>query len=188
VIDLNTIAGWGAVVAAVATVVGAVLLGLFFAKGQPWGTLNDIASIVLMAATIPVASELSDLIGGGPFVLWIGILGMLGAILAQGALVLRLATYRRLLPYTLGAGALVGVWYVLVALGGTPVLGLPRAVLAGLSGAGYIAIAIAFVRGNERDPVGIAGGLGLVGASTAFLGWLGVDLLRGVVGVNLTGG
>ena len=33
---METVAGPSALVAAVATVVGAVTLGLFFAKGQPW--------------------------------------------------------------------------------------------------------------------------------------------------------
>src|SRR5258708_36704624 len=50
------LAGYSALLAAVATVLGAVLLALFFTKGQPWGTLNDIASIVLMLVTLPVVA------------------------------------------------------------------------------------------------------------------------------------
>jgi hypothetical protein len=52
---IAAIAGPFALVAAVATVLGAAFLVLFFAKGDPWGLLNDVASIVLMLATIPVA-------------------------------------------------------------------------------------------------------------------------------------
>jgi hypothetical protein len=51
---LLEVAGLSALLAAVATVIGAVFLGLFFWKGGLWGLLNDIASIVMMLATIPV--------------------------------------------------------------------------------------------------------------------------------------
>ena len=49
------VAGWSALVAAIATVIGAVTLVLFFARGEPWGRLNDVSSVVLMLAMIPVA-------------------------------------------------------------------------------------------------------------------------------------
>ena len=45
-IGLFTLAGFSALVAVVATVIGALFLGLFFSRGQPWGTRNDVASIV----------------------------------------------------------------------------------------------------------------------------------------------
>ena len=175
----DAVAGWAAVIAAVATVVGAVLLGLFFAKGQPWGTLNDIASIVLMAATIPVALEVANLGAGSELWPIVGITGMVGAIVAQGLLVLRVRSYPELLPYTLGAGAIVGLWYLEVAFGGSEMLGADLGILAALSGAGYIALGYGFWRGNERHPLSIAGGLVLVVASTAFLGWFGIQVLNG---------
>lgn len=183
--DLAAVAGWSAIAAAAATVVGAVLLGLFFAKGQPWGTLNDIASIVLMLATIAVAIRLIPLLskavpGLGEAVALVGVVGMLAGAAAQAALVLRLGTYRGLLPYTLGAGAIVGVWYLLVAVTAM-VTRMPTglAILAVGSGLGYLALGYGFWRGNERHPLSIAGGITLLVASTAFLGWLGIALLAG---------
>ena len=174
--------GWSASVAAVATVVGAVLLGLFFAKGDPWGTLNDIASVVLMLATIPVAVALG-LLGEDAFGLlaWlvavIGIVGMVGAAVAQSLLVARVRTYRQLLPWTLGSGAIVGVWYLLVGLLGLSFVttrNFPVAImaLAIASGLGFIAIGYGFWRGNERHPASVVGGLVLLVSSTAFLGWI----------------
>lgn len=174
--------GWSASVAAVATVVGAVLLGLFFAKGDPWGTLNDIASVVLMLATIPVAVALG-LLGEDAFGLlaWlvtvIGIVGMVGAAVAQTLLVARVRTYRQLLPWTLGSGAIVGVWYLLVGLLGLSFVttrNFPVAImaLAIASGLGFIAIGYGFWRGNERHPASVVGGLVLLVSSTAFLGWI----------------
>ena len=173
--------GWSALLAAVATVVGAFFLVLFFAKGQPWGTLNDIASVVLMVATIPVAVALGRL-GEQPFggLAWlvtaIGIVGMAGAALAQILLVARVRTYRQLLPWTLGSGAVVGVWYVLVGLLGLEFVATRNyppllIALAIASGIGFIAIGYGFWRGNERHPVSIVSGLVLLVSSTAFLGW-----------------
>ena len=174
--------GSSALVAAVATVVGAVFLGLFFAKGQPWGTLNDVASVILMLATIPVAVALG-LLGTDAFgaLAWlvtaIGLVGMVGAAAAQLLLVARVRTYAQLLPWTLGAGAVVGVWYLLVGLLGLGFVGTrnyPVALigLAIASGIGFIAIGYGFWRGNERHPLSIAGGLTLLVSSTGFLSWI----------------
>ncbi|HEY6012927.1 MAG TPA: hypothetical protein VIU37_02940 [Candidatus Limnocylindrales bacterium] len=177
---IAALAGPSALVAAVATVLGAIFLGLFFWKGGLWGLLNDLASIVLMLATIPVALFLGDAAGtdwpgiGAPVVTGIGIVGMLGASVAQGLLVLRVRTYRQLLPWTLGFGAVVGAWYVLVGVLGLQA-GFPGALmaLAIASGAGFIAIGYGFWRGNERHPLSIVGGVVLLFASTAFLVWVG---------------
>lgn len=181
--DFSAMASWSALVAAAATVVGAVFLMLFFKAGQPWGTLNDIASIVLMLATVPVAIRLGDIEArsSGPIAgvaAAIGIAGMLAAAVAQAALVLRIGTYRGLLPYTLGSGAIVGVWYLFIAAlgvtGGMPAL---LAVLAAFAGLGFLAVGYGFWRwGEERHPVSIVGGIWLVVGSTGFLGWLGVSL------------
>lgn len=181
---LAALAGPSALVAALATVVGAILLGLFFWKGDPWGILNDVASIVLMLATIPVLAFLatfteSYLAPGVAFgAAGIGLIGMLGASVSQGLLVARVRTYRQLLPWTLGFGAMVGVWYVLVGVTGR-LAGMPEimAVLAIAAGAGYVAIGYGFWRGNERHPLSIVGGIVLLVASTVFLTWLGLALI-----------
>jgi hypothetical protein len=182
--DLGSLASWSALLAAAATVIGALFLGLFFAKGQPWGTLNDLASIVLMLATIPVAVRLAEITAqtsptGAVIVAAIGIVGMLGATAAQSALVLRLGSYAGLLPYTLGAGGVVGAWYLLVgALGVAGGMPGGLALLAFLSGIGYAAIAVGFWRwGQEPRPASVLGGIFVVVGSTLFLGWVGVALL-----------
>jgi hypothetical protein len=181
---LMAIAGPSALLAALATVVGAVFLALFFARGQPWGTLNDVASIVLMLATIPVLaffaaySEPYLAPGVALAVAAIGVLGMLGASVAQGLLVARVRTYEQLLPWTLGFGAVVGIWYVLIGITGR-LAGVPEvmAALAIASGAGYVALGYGFWRGNQRHPLSILGALVLVVGSTVFLGWIGIALI-----------
>lgn len=195
------IVGWSALVAAVATVAGAIFLVLFFTRGEPWGTRNDLASIVMMLATVPVAVLMPDLQGDAPpgstwlvghvATAWavggVGVVGMLGAAVSQGLLVLRIRSYRDLLPWTLGAGAIVGAWYVLVGLlglagGYPPAGGFPPllALLAIAAGVGYVAIGFGYWRGNERHPASVAGGLVLLVASTAFLTWVGIALTSDV--------
>jgi hypothetical protein len=185
---IETVAGPSALVAAVATVVGAVTLGLFFAKGQPWGTINDVASIGLMLATIPVALAIASTTSG-----WnasaagaaaVGIVGMVGASVTQGLLIARRFTYARLLPWTLGFGAVVGVWYLLIGLGSVrspffddDVVGLDELAMA--SGVAFIALGYGFLRGNERHPLSIIGGVVLLVASTWFLTWLGLLYISG---------
>lgn len=183
-IGLAGVAGVAALLAAVATVVGAVLLGLFFWKGQPWGTLNDLASIVLMLATIPVLAFFARYtdpylapgvaLGIGA----VGLVGMVGASAAQGLLVARVRTYAQLLPWALGFGAVVGVWYVLIGITGR-LAGVPEvmAFLAVASGAGYVSLGYGFSRGNQNYPLSIVGGLVLLVASTIFLGWIGSALI-----------
>ncbi len=178
---MTELAGASALVAAAFTVIGAITLVLFFAKGGPWGLLNDVASIVMMLATIPVVLFVSQVTGpyapapAHQVIAGIGIVGMLGASISQSLLVARLRTYQQLLPWTLGAGAVVGVWYVLAGL--LLLLASAPPILAGLaivSGLGYVAIGYGFWRGNERHPLSIAGGVVLLIASTAFLIWIGL--------------
>jgi hypothetical protein len=180
---LAALAGPSALLAAVATVLGAIFLVLFFARGGFWGLLNDLASIVLMLATIPVAlfvaSFTAERVGALPAtaIALVGLAGMVGASIAQGLLVARIRTYEQLLPWTLGFGAVVGVWYVLVGLTGY-LAGMPElmALLAVVSGLAFIALGYGWIRGNERHPLSVGGGVMLLFASTAFLIWLGISL------------
>lgn len=179
--ELAALAGTSALVAAVATVVGAITLVLFFAKGGLWGLLNDISSIVLMLATVPVLvflarfSEPALAPGVALVVAGIGLVGMLGTSVSQGLLVARVRTYQQLLPWTLGLGAVVGAWYVLIGITGR-IAGMPElmAILAVVSGVGHVAIGYGFWRGNERHPLSIVGGVVLLITSTIFLTWLGI--------------
>ncbi len=187
--DLTLLAGVSALVAAVATVVGAVLLILFFSKGEPWGTLNDIASVVLMVAMLPLVLAIAILQSGSfpasLIVAAVGLVGATGAGIGQALLVARRWTYEELLPWTLGFGAVVGLWYL-----GVGVLGLPVAdagalvILAAAAGVGYLATGYGFWRGNQQHPLSIAGGILLLVASTAFLAWLGLKLVTGEVAVT----
>jgi len=184
--DLTVAVGASALVGAVASVVGAVFLGLFFSKGQPWGTLNDLASIVLMAAMLPVAIGIATLQSGSfpasAVVVLVGCTGMVGAGLAQAVLVAGWRTYEQLLPWTLGFGAVVGLWYIGVGALGLPIPdGGPLAAIAIASGLGFLAVGYGFWRGAQQHPASIVGGVLLIVGSTSFLVWLGLKLVTGEV-------
>ena len=178
-------AGWSALVAAVATVIGAVTIALFFARGGFWGPLNDASSVVLMLATIPVAflvaaieSEVATTMVLAPTA--VGVLAMLAVAVLQGLLVARRVTFEQTKRPVLLLGAVVGLWYLSVAAfaGHTALDGL-LGWLALVSGLGFIAIGYGFLAGGERHPLAAGGGVVLLIASTAFLGILGVRLASG---------
>ena len=178
-------AGWSALVAAVATVTGAVTIVLFFARGGFWGPLNDASSVVLMLATIPVAflvaaieSEVATTMVLAPTA--VGVLAMLAVAVLQGLLVARRVTFEQTKRAVLLLGAVVGFWYLSVAAfaGHTALDGL-LGWLALVSGLGFIAIGYGFLAGGERHPLAAGGGVVLLIASTAFLGILGVRLVSG---------
>lgn len=179
-------AGWSALVAAAATVVGMIALVLFFSRGQPWGTLNDAASVVLMLALIPVALLVALIEAGEPpfggyalAVAAFGIVAMTVAAVLQALLVAGRVTYEQTKLRVLVAGGFVGLWYVLVGAIGFRPLGQLLAALAIVSGIGFVAVGYGFAVGGERHPLSAVGGLLAFVGSTTFLGILGVRLVSG---------
>ena len=184
-ITIEQFVGWSSLLAAVATVVGMVTLMVFFSRGNPWGTWNDIASVVLMLATIPVAwlvaaIEAEQFTTIAYIVAAVGTLGMVLAAAFQTALVLKIRTYDQLLRRTLASGAIVGLWYV-----GIGVLSLPRGLMTPLpqlavaAGIGFIAVGYGFAAGSQYHIASKVGGVLLFVASTVFLALLGLQLVSG---------
>jgi hypothetical protein len=177
-------AGWSALVAAAATVVGMIALLLFFSRGQPWGTINDAASVVLMLALIPVALLIAagenELMPTYAYVVAaLGIVAMLVAAWYQALLVAGRVTYEQTKGRVLLAGGFVGLWYVLVGALGFRPLGPVLAALAIVSGIGFVAVGYGFAVGGERHPLSVVGGLLAFVGSTAFLAILGARLVGG---------
>jgi hypothetical protein len=178
-------AGWSALLAAAATVIGAITLILFFTRGEPWGRLNDASSVVLMLALVPVALLVaileSEIVTTTVLpVAAIGIAAMLFVAALQALLVARRVTYEQTKLQVLAGGAVVGVWFILIGLlAGHTALEGPLAWLAIASGVGFIAIGYGFAVGNERHPLSALGGVVLLGASTTFLLLLGTRLVTG---------
>ena len=178
-------AGWSALLAAAATVIGAITLVLFFTRGEPWGRLNDASSVVLMLALIPVALLVatleSEIVTTTVLpVAAVGIAAMIFVAALQALLVARRVTYEQTKRQVLGGGAVVGLWFILTGmLAGHTALDGPLAWLAIASGVGFIVIGYGFAVGNERHPLSALGGVLLLGASTSFLVLLGARLVTG---------
>jgi hypothetical protein len=178
-------AGWSALVAAAATVVGAVTLVLFFSRGEPWGRQTDASSDVLMLAMIPVALLITTIETETVTtvvlpVAAVGIGAMLAVAALQALLVARRVTYEQTKRWVLLGGAVIGLWYVATGLlaGHTALEGV-LAWLAIAAGIGFVAIGYGFAAGNERHPLSALGGVVLLGASTAFFVVLGTRLVTG---------
>lgn len=183
--DLARFAGLSAWLAAAMTVVGAVTLMVFFSRGGRWGLLNDIASIILMLAMIPIALALAiislEVVSTVALAsAAIGIIGMLGVAVFQTLLITRRMTFDQTVLPVQAFGAVVGVWYILTAIttGGADLPdGLRLA--AAVAGVGFIAVGIGFAAGGPSHPLTGIGGTALFVASLVFFGWLGALLLGG---------
>jgi hypothetical protein len=178
-------AGVAALVGAGATVVGAVALVLFFARGQPWGTVNDVSSVVLMLALIPVALLVATLESEtvttvALVVAGLGILAMAAVAVLEALLVARRVTFEQSKGPVLFGSMVVGVWYIASGLlaGRTGLEGLPAS-LAIAAGTGFVAVGLGFAIRDERHPLSTSGGALAFAGSTAFLVLLGSRLVTG---------
>ena len=164
------------------------LLGLFFSKGQPWGTINDVASIVLMLATIPVAVALAILArpAARP---------RLGRRPRSGSSAWSARRLRRVLARRAASDLRAARFRGRSASARSSASGTSssapsraghascRGGLDGLGdrlGLGFIALGYGFFRGNERHPLSIAGGVTLLVASTLFLAGSGSGSTAGI--------
>jgi hypothetical protein len=188
-ITLEQLAGWSALVALGATIVGAVTIVLFFSRGGAWGRLNDAASVVLLLAMIPVALvigtiETENEATVGFVVAAVGIGAMIVVAVLQGLLVAGRVTYEGTKAAVLGGGAVIGAWYIVAGwLSAGTILDGALRWLAIAAGIGYIAIGYGFLAGNERHPLSALGGVVLLVASCLFLGVLGTGLVTGQITV-----
>jgi hypothetical protein len=173
-----------ALVIAVSGVVALVAIGLFFSVGQPFGTINDIALLLMTLAIAPVMLGSYEL--GGVTPLWPARLSLgagIGAVLVwsavQLAMIVGLVSFDYDHPahdaFAVEALALlvIGAW-----LTGAPLLAgpwLPPLLrwLGAISGVGFVAFGVGLLRGGVDDQLTILGGLGyqIVFPVWAYLLW-----------------
>jgi hypothetical protein len=179
------LAGWAAIAVAVLTVTGLVTLFAFFGTGaRALGVLNDVNTILMAAATVPVALALRPIAAraaGGLAWAAVGV-DLIGVVLAAGVSLLMLAHVwtadTALLVISVGNG-LIGVWLLLTSA----LLVVASAVPGGLGwlgiagGAGLAVTALAFpLLGGDHPVIGVGGVVALVGL-VGFFGWVGTLLL-----------
>lgn len=161
----------GGYVVAGAGLVAAVTIGLFFAIGQPWGSINDTALLVMTLALAPVMLATYELGGRTPLLparlaLAGGITSIVGWCVVQAAMILGFVAF----DYTKGAtGAfaiesvfamLIGGWLIGAPLLAGPWLPRLHRWLGVISGAGFILLGVGLLLGGSSHPVTYLGGVG----------------------------
>ena len=157
--------------AAISGVVALVLIGLFFTIGQPFGTLNDIALLVMTLALAPIMLGSYEL--GGVTPLWparFSLASGIGAILAwsiiQAAMIVGLVTF----DYDHGAtGAfavenlaliVIGAWLTGAPLLAGPWLPTRLRILGALAGLGFVLTGAGLILAGVNHPLTYVGGIG----------------------------
>jgi len=164
--ELSRYAGWSALASTIATILGLVTFIMFFTLVQPWGTINDLTSVVLALSILPVLLVLHHLhrldapiISLATFV--ISFFAMLVALVFQTLLIIRVMAYAQtavVVPVSFGlfGAALMVYGYLARAIGS-----LPRrlALLSILAGAGYVVVIAGIILGGQEHPLAAIGGL-----------------------------
>lgn len=159
-----------AYVVAVSASVGLVTIGLFFWIGQPWGTINDLALLVMTLALALLMLAFYELGGRTPTPLallaqgsgWIAVLTwcLIQALFIAGVVDL---DYRAPATgaFAAQAGGLVviGLWLAGANLLAGPWLSWMRW-LGVVSGLGFVALGIGFFLGGLYHPLNYVGGIG----------------------------
>ncbi|HEX8025082.1 MAG TPA: hypothetical protein VF484_02650 [Candidatus Limnocylindrales bacterium] len=164
-------AAMAATVAGVAGIVALVTIALFYALGQPWGTLNDVAFVVEVLAIAPLMLGSYEL--GGVTPLWPARLSLAGGIAACLVwAVIHLAFIAGIVSFdyehaATGAFLVENVALVVIGLwlsGAPPLAGpwLPAAlkVLGALGGLGFVFAGLGLILGGMDHPLAWIGGVG----------------------------
>jgi hypothetical protein len=183
---LSRYGGWSALASAIASIVGLVTLIMLFTLGQPWGTINDIASVVQALSILPVLLVLHRLYHrDAPTVslaaFSMGVLGMLVAILFQTLLIIGVITFTQTAVISPLAFGLLGIPLMFYGnrayVSGT----LPRglALLSLITGAGFVALIAGVILGGQEHPLTAIGGLIAAICYPIWATWFGRILLSG---------
>lgn len=177
VLDVGSGSRRAALAAAGLTVGGAAALGVFFAVGEPWGSINDASSILLSWATLPIAFELVRRSGRSlPLVVGAAcdVVGVAVVTAFTSALIARRMTFEGSLVPILTGHALIGCWLVLVGLAAwsDPASRRP-ATFAVAGGAGLMATAAGIATAGMGSPLAAVGFVASMVGTTGFYWLLG---------------
>ena len=178
-------AGWSAYVSAAGTITTFVSAILFFSLGQPFGSINDIASVFQVILMLPLALVLYLLFRPHSQTLSflaaaMGIGGILVGGVIQSLLVAGVISFQQTVSF-FPAGAAIGGWLMLNSYLSLTRHLLPRGLawLGLLAGIGYITSVTGFLLGGYQNPLFLAGGLLTVICYPIWALWLGRVLVSG---------
>jgi hypothetical protein len=161
----------GASWAAIAGFVALITIGLFYWVGQPWGTVNDIAYLVMTVSLGPVMLAHYEL--GGVVPLLPARLSLAGAVAAVAAwAVVQVAFILGLVAFDYGQAATgafaiscllqvaIGLWIAGASLLAGRWLPLGVRLVGILAGTGTVLMSIGLLLGGLGHPLALAGGVG----------------------------
>jgi hypothetical protein len=171
--DVNRVrlAARAALVVAIAGLVGLVTITLFFAVGQPFGTLNDLSLLVMTLALAPVMLGFYEFGGRTPLTpARLSLAAGIGAVvvwsIAQLAMILGLVNF----DYDHGATGAFALEAVMLLIIGAWLTGAPLLAgswlttvlrwLGALCGAGFVVFAAGLLLGGVNHPLTYLGGVG----------------------------
>jgi len=177
---------WCAFISAAMTIIGVVTLFVFFALGQPWGTINDLTSITLALSGIPVVLTLYRLyrtyaLGVSVIAVVIGVIALLTAAALQTLLVLKTIPYEQTAVNVPAAFGVFGLSLLIFAVLSRADQVQPRALTVWgiIAGIGYIVVIIGILIGGQEHPLASIGGLLAVVGYPVWAVWFGRLLLSG---------
>ncbi len=159
-------AGWAAYLSAAASIATFVTATIFFAKGQPWGTINDAVSVVQMLLMLPLVPALHRILAphSPSFSLLAALIGAAGMWVAgvlQTLLVLGRIKYERQIGGVMAAGIAIGLWLMIGAYLVLSSRVLPSTVAwwGLVAGTGYLVIALGYFLGGQESKVVMIGAI-----------------------------
>jgi hypothetical protein len=175
--------GWSSYVSAGSTIIGFVMLIAFFIVGEPYGTINDISSVVIALSAIPVLFALYQLHrSAAPIAslaaLIIGVLAALSAAGFQTIFIVTRKTYGDTVTMSYGFFGVSLIMLSYLALGDKM---LPRrlAWFGIIAGMGYALVITGFILGGPNHPLTYIGGLASIIGYPTWAIWLGRLFLSG---------
>ncbi len=180
------LAGWSAIAAAILTVTGLItILAFFGTRSALLGALNDLNTILMAIASVPVALALHSVASRSSGFLATAAVAadLLGVLLAAGfsaLLVTRVMTFEATLTLVTIGNGLIGVWLLMTAALLLAAAAVPAALgwLGIAGGAGLAITSMAFpLLGREHPVIALAGLAALIGL-VGFYAWSGVLLLQ----------
>ncbi|MEW5939616.1 MAG: hypothetical protein AB1750_08145 [Chloroflexota bacterium] len=180
--NLNRLAGWSAILSGIATIIGAVTLVIFFSVGDPYGTINDVSSVVIGLTAILILFALYQIhrpsaptVSLSAFL--IGAVAMLIGALLQALLVINGTNFGEIVTVMFGIfGASLVTFGWLAHSSGTMPRGLAWTGIA--AGIGYVLVTAGFILGGPNHLLTYIGGVLAVMAYPAWAFWFGRVLLK----------
>lgn len=180
--NLVHLTGWSAILSAIATLVGAVTLVIFFSVGDPYGKINDVSSVIIGLTGILILFGLYQIHrASAPMVSLItflpGAVAMLIGAALQALLVITGTNFGDIVTFVFGIyGASLVTFGWLAASGGSLPRGLAWTGIA--AGLGYVLVTAGFIFGGRNQLLTYIGGALAAIAYPIWAFWLGRSWLQ----------